>query len=194
MGPDETVIARRPHTTIEWSLAVSMEVITADSAIRPRPVALPYRWSRSPGDLARWGACRSLGLLPVGVAVATDRPGGGPRGPPSFGAHDPDWDPASHEDVADYAVHDNGPLDPRSPVWRLVVSIKGDIGGGELDHERVDRSYARSTLNGPSKWRIVCISTAMGFMVNARSMSRMITGSVDHRDMDRALMLPRPAG
>ena len=88
----------------------------------------------------------------------------------------PNWDPASHEDVADHAVHDNGPH--QSKITRMATRHidQGDIGGGERDHERVDQSYARSTLNGPSKWCIACISAAMGFVVNARSMSRMIIG------------------
>ena len=68
-----------------------MEVITAGSAIRPRSVVLACRWSRS-----------------TGPAVI--------RAPAI-----PSRDPASHEDVADYAVHDDGSLDPRSLVWRLVV-------------------------------------------------------------------------
>ena len=45
-----------------------------------------------------------------------------------------------------------------------------------------------------TQWGILPISTVVGFMVNARSMSRMITERVDHPDMDRALMLPRPVG
>ena len=39
----------------------------------PRPAARPCRWSRSPGDLARWGACRSLGLFPAGVVLLAER-------------------------------------------------------------------------------------------------------------------------
>ena len=75
-----------------------------------------------------------------------------------------------------------------------VHGARRDSGAHDPDHERVAWLYVRSTLNGPSKWRIVRVSAVVGFLVNARSMSRMIIGSVDHRDMDRALTLPRPAG
>ena len=47
---------------VEWSFAVSVEVITAGSAIGPRSVVLACRWSRSPGDLASGGRVDLSGL------------------------------------------------------------------------------------------------------------------------------------
>ena len=61
---------------------------------------------------------------------------------------------------------------------------------------RLDRRPRRGSsvhTERSTQWGVLPISTMVGFMVNARSMSRMIIGRVDHHDMDRALTLPRPA-